>query len=210
MTLIFAAIALMLLSLRAEAADISVVGLFPGKAVLVVDGAPPKTYSVGNTVAEGVRLVASDRSGAIIESNGKRQEIAIGEYVNPHAPDRRESVSLQADAHGHYVARGQINGVAAQMLVDTGATLIAIPAGEAMRLGIDYRNGRIVYLNTANGMTRAHRVTLDTVKVGDIELSQVDAVVQEQGLPFILLGMSFLSRTAMHRDGQQMVLTRRY
>jgi len=210
MPLIVAAITLMLLALGAEAADISVVGLFPGKAVLVVDGAAPKTYSVGNAVADGIRLVASDRSGATIESNGKQQKIAIGEYVNPHASDRRESTILQADTHGHYVAQGQINGVAARMLVDTGATLIAIPASEATRLGIDYRNGRIVYLNTANGVVRAYRVTLDTVKVGDIELSQIDAVVQEQGLPFILLGMSFLNRTAMRRDGQQMVLTRRY
>ncbi|HVL76806.1 MAG TPA: retropepsin-like aspartic protease, partial [Noviherbaspirillum sp.] len=97
-----------------------------------------------------------------------------------------------------------------QMLLDTGATLIALPAADARRLGIDYRNGAIRYLNTANGVVPAYLVRLDRVKVGDIELHGVDAVVQEQGLPIILLGMSFLNRTEMRREGTQMVLTRRF
>ncbi|HEX7649509.1 MAG TPA: retropepsin-like aspartic protease, partial [Noviherbaspirillum sp.] len=66
------------------------------------------------------------------------------------------------------------------------------------------------YVNTANGAAQAYMVKLDTVKVGDIELHQVDAVVQEQGLPFILLGMSFLNRTEMRREGEQMVLSKRF
>lgn len=201
---------LLLLMPAAQAADISVVGLFPNKAVLVVDGAPPKTYSVGSAVADGVRLIGADSAGATIESNGRRQTIAIGEYVSRHPSDSRESATLEADAHGHYMVQGQINGGTVQMLLDTGATMIAIPATEAARLGIDYRKGRIGYLSTANGTVAAYQVKLDTVKVGDIELNQVDAVVQEKGLPFILLGMSFLNRTEMRREGQQMVLTRRY
>jgi aspartyl protease family protein len=194
----------------ASAADISVVGLFPNKAVLVVDGGSPKTYSVGATVSEGVRLVAADKSGATIETNGKRQTIAIGEYVNRNVSNDRASVTLQADERGHYTVQGQINGGTARMLVDTGATMIALPAADATRLGIDYKRGRVGYVNTANGTVPAYVVKLNTVKVGDIELNQVDAVVQEQGLPIILLGMSFLNRTEMRRDGAQMVLTKRF
>ncbi|MGV3654925.1 MAG: retropepsin-like aspartic protease family protein, partial [Noviherbaspirillum sp.] len=63
---------------------------------------------------------------------------------------------------------------------------------------------------TANGQVPVYRVRLDTVRVGEIELTQVDATVQEQGLPFALLGMSFLNRTEMRRDGQHMTLTKRY
>jgi aspartyl protease family protein len=66
------------------------------------------------------------------------------------------------------------------------------------------------YVNTANGTAPVYRVTLNTVKVGDIELHQVDAVVHENGLPFTLLGMSFLNRTEMRREGTQMILTKRY
>ena len=59
-------------------------------------------------------------------------------------------------------------------------------------------------------MVPVYRVRLDTVRIGDLELNQVDALVQEQGLPIALLGMSFLNRTEMRRSGEQMTLQRRY
>jgi aspartyl protease family protein len=108
------------------------------------------------------------------------------------------------------MAQGQINGGTVRMLVDTGATMVALPASEALRLGVSYKSGRSGYVNTANGTVAAYIVKLDTVKVGDIELHQVDAVVQEQGLPIILLGMSFLNRTEMRREGEQMILSKRF
>ena len=96
------------------------------------------------------------------------------------------------------------------MLLDTGATMIALSAADALRLGIDYKKGTRGMVNTANGTAPVYRVTLNTVKVGDIELNQVDALIQEAGLPFALLGMSFLNRTEMQRQGAQMTLTKRY
>jgi aspartyl protease family protein len=199
-----------LLANSAHAADISVVGLFPGKAVLVVDGASPKTYSIGNTVSDGAKLVSVSDSSATIETNGKRQTIAIGGHVNRTGASGQGSITLQADNQGHFVTQGQINGGSVRMLVDTGATLIALPGSDARRLGIDYKKGKIGYSNTANGTTQVYLVKLDTVKIGDIELNQVDAVIHETGLPIILLGNSFLNRTDMRRDGEQMTLTKRY
>lgn len=204
------AASLLLFTAAAQAADIGVVGLFPNKAVLVIDGGAPKTYSVGATVSDGVKLVAADQSSATIEANGKRQTIAIGQYVSRNASSGRASVTLQADGQGHYMVSGQINGGAVRMLLDTGATSVALPASEATRLGINYKAGRASYVNTANGMVPVYVVKLNTIKVGDIELNQVEGVVQEQGLPLILLGMSFLNRTEMRREGDQMVLTKRY
>lgn len=206
----FLAASLLFSAIGAQAADINVVGLFPNKAVLVVDGGNPKTYSVGATITEGVKLVAATDSSATIEANGKRQTISLGEHVNRSAPSGRASVTLSADRGGHYMVQGQINGGSVRMLLDTGATLIALPASDATRLGIDYKKGKPHYVNTANGVTTAYKVTLNTVKVGDIELNQVEASVQEQGLPIILLGMSFLNRTEMRREGEQMVLTKRF
>jgi aspartyl protease family protein len=205
-----AAAALLAFAHVAQAADVSVVGLFPNKAVLVIDGGPPKTYSVGNSVADGVRLVAVSGSDATFEINSKRRIIAIGEHVNRSAPAANPSVTLQADGRGHYLVQGWINGGTVRMLLDTGATMIALPAAEAARLGINYKSGAIAYMNTANGVVPAYRITLNTVRVGDIELNQVEAVVQEHGLATTLLGMSFLSRTAMQRDGEQMIPTKRY
>lgn len=194
----------------AHAVDVSVVGLFPGKAVLVVDNAPPKTYSVGATIAEGVKLSAVGSAAATIEMNGKRQTIAIGEHFNRGTASGPAKVTLQADGAGHFTTTGQINGGAVRMLVDTGATMVSMPASDAIRLGVDYKKGQLGTVNTANGQTHAYRVKLNTVKVGDIELNGVDALVQESGLPIILLGMSFLNRTEMRREGEQMTLTKRY
>ncbi|HTD02393.1 retropepsin-like aspartic protease family protein [Undibacterium sp.] len=194
-----------------QAASIGVVGLYPGKAVLVIEDSAPKTYSVGSSLGDGARLVAVDDNTATIEANGKRQVLTMGQYVHHStASANNSSVTLQADTQGHFVARGQINGGSVSMLVDTGASMIAMPASEATRLGIEYRKGQIGRAGTANGVVTVYKVKLDTVKIGDIEVHQVDAMVQESGLPFILLGMSFLNRMEMQRDGQQMVLTKRF
>jgi aspartyl protease family protein len=203
-------IGLILLGSGASATDVGVVGLFPGKAVLVINGGAPKTYSAGSTVSENIKLIAVDQTAATLEVNGKRQTIAIGAHVNRTAPSGPASVTLKADGRGHYMVQGQINGGTIRMLLDTGATMIALSAADALRLGIDYRKGQLGIVNTANGSAPVYRVKLDTVKVGDIELNQVDALVQETGLPFALLGMSFLNRTEMLRQGELMTLTKRY
>jgi aspartyl protease family protein len=201
---------LSLIPFSAIATDVGVVGLFPGKAVLVIDGGNPKTFSVGASVSSSAKLVAVDPSSATLEINGKRQTIALGEHVNRAEPSGPAKVTLKADGRGHFMAQGQINGGTIRMLLDTGATMIALSAADAVRLGIDYRKGQPGMVNTANGAAPVYRVKLNTVKVGDIELNQVDALVQETGLPFALLGMSFLNRTEMRREGEQMTLTKRY
>lgn len=194
----------------AQAVDINVVGLFQNKAVLVVDGGPPKTYSSGSTVTDGIKLISVTNNGAVLDIHGKRETLAMGQHINRSTGSGRSNATLQPDGQGHYVVQGQINGGAVRMLLDTGATSVAIPATDAIRLGIDYKKGHPMHVTTANGTAPAFRVMLDRVKVGDIEINQVEAVVQEQGLPIILLGMSFLNRTEMRLEGQQMMLTKRY
>ena len=119
-------------------------------------------------------------------------------------------VVLAADTHGHFVSDGAINGNPIRFLVDTGATSVALPASDADRLGIDYRKGRRGISNTAGGPVTVYRVSLDSVRLGGIELRTVDAVVIEQGLDIALLGMSFLNRVEMMRDGATMTLIRRF
>lgn len=194
----------------AAATDIGVVGLFPGKAVLVVDGAPPKAYAVGSSISADAKLTAADSETATVTVNGKRQVLSMGQYVHRAAPGNGNSVVLQAGERGHFVAQAQINGSSISMLVDTGASLIALPAADAVRMGINYKNGRLGHSNTANGMVTVYQVKLDSVKIGDVELHQVDASIHESGLSVPLLGMSFLNRMEMRRDGDQMTLTKRY
>ncbi len=192
------------------ALDVAVVGLFPGKAVLVIDSGAPKTYSVGNNIVDGIKLIDSDQSTATVEVNGKRQVITIGQHVSHGPSSGAANITLRANNQGHFVTQGQINGNTITMLVDTGATLIVLSAADARRMGIDYQKGPVGTANTANGLVQFYRVKLDKVRIGDIEINQVDASVLENNLPTALLGMSFLNRTEMHRNGDVMILTKRF
>jgi len=203
-------------ALPALAADVSVVGLFGGKAVLVINGGKPRIVAVGQSTPEGIRLVSADSKVAVIEHQGRRQTLAPGGGTRigggpSSGGGGGENVTLSADAQGHYVTLGQINGGSVQFLVDTGATVIAIPSTLARQLGINYTAGQRGYTQTANGRAAAYKITLDTVRVGDITLHSVEAVVIEgDGLKVALLGMSFLNRTEMKRDGQSLTLTKRF
>jgi len=81
---------------------------------------------------------------------------------------------------------------------------------DAVRLGIDYRKGARGRSHTANGTVTVYKVKFDRVRLGGIELTSVDGIVIEEGLDVALLGMSFLNRVEMQREGQTMVLIRRF
>jgi len=201
-----------LLPASAFAIDVNVIGLFPNKAVVVVNRGAPRTLSVGQRTPEGVLLVAADSRSAVLEIDGRRLTLEMGQHFESEASTgSRRSVTLPADSQGHFVTDGSINGAHIRFLVDTGATLVAIPAAEARRLGIDYRKGRRGMSHTANGPAVVWRVVLDTVTVGDVTLHNVEGVVHESaGLEIALLGMSFLNRTEMRREGAHLTLTKRY
>lgn len=195
----------------AYSTDIDLVALSNGKAMLVVDGKAPKNYAVGSTISGNIKLISANENNAIVEIDGKKQILQLGRTsVQPSPTSGNKKVVLQANELGHFVATGQINGGSTvRMMVDTGASFIALPAAEAQRLGIDYRNGILSRSSTANGVVPVYRVKLDSVKVGDIEILQVEAAVHEGSLPFVLLGMSFLKRVTMLREGQEMTLTKK-
>ena len=192
------------------AVDVGVVGLFPGKAVLVIDGGAPRTVSVGASVS-GVRLLAADQDSATVEIGGKRQRLAIGQHAHSGGDGGgAQTASLTADGRGHFITTGTVNGATIRFIVDTGATSIALGASDARRANVSTANGRPVMVQTANGVTQAWLVTLGTVRVGDVTLNNVEGMVHQHDLPMALLGMSFLNRMEMKRDGQTMTLRKRY
>lgn len=194
----------------AWATSVSVMGLFKDKAIVSIDGGKPRTISAGQTL-HGVKLVSANSDRASFEVDGARRILGMGQSFAGGTPTgERQSVSLTADAQGHFAAAGSINGYPMTFLVDTGATSIAINAAEAKRIGLDYKAGRAAGVGTAAGVVPAWRVKFNTVKVGGITLNQVDGMVIETGLNVPLLGMSFLNRMEMKRDGQSMTLTQRY
>jgi aspartyl protease family protein len=131
-------------------------------------------------------------------------------YRSTAAVSDRQSVTLSADTRGHFVIDGAVNGSPTRFLVDTGATMVTLPAADAQRLGIDYRKGARGLTKTAAGIVEVYRIRLDRVGLGGIEMTGVDAIVIEQGLDIALLGMSFLNHVEMRRDGQTMTLIQRF
>jgi aspartyl protease family protein len=204
-------VALALFASQALAAEVTLVGLIGAKAIVVIDGGAPRTLAPGQKTAEGVVLLGTEKEAASFEIEGRKRTLHMGQAYSAAARAGRQNVTLGADPSGHFVTMGSINGGSVRFLVDTGATLVALPAAEARRLGIDYLHGQRGQVQTANGMAVAYRVKLDTVRIGDIEVNSVDAVVSEgDTMGLILLGMSFLKRMEMRRDGESMTLTKRY
>ena len=103
-----------------------------------------------------------------------------------------ETVTLQRDPSGHYRAQAYINGVKADVLVDTGATGVAISQQLADTLGI--RSHAAISTTTANGETVSYMTRLASVKLGGIEARDVAATITPGLEGEALLGMSFLSR----------------
>lgn len=188
--------------------QVQVVGLFPGAAVINVDG-QRKLVRVGATGPGGVQVVSVDKQGAVLRVEGVDRAYPLSrEYSAGFAEPQKKRLSIAKGIGGHYWVAGSVNGQTVQFLVDTGATSVALNDAHARRLGIDYRvTGRPLQVSTASGVTRGWRVTLDRVKVGDLEVLGVDAVVLEGGAPSdALLGMSFLGRVGWREEQGMLVL----
>lgn len=192
--------------------QINVVGLFSGKAILSINGGKPRIYSVGQVTTEGVRLIAADSNKVVLEVEGKRKELGMGQGVSiAGGGASAQMATLYANNAGHFFGEGYINGFPIKFLVDTGATSIAINGKEARRLGLRYLDGDSGLVHTAGGNVKAYRVSLNTVKIGGIVMHQVEAVVLEGNSPEIaLFGMSALNRLQMERDGMVLTLTKKY
>lgn len=193
------------------ASDIKLVSLSSEKALFVIDGKPPKAFAIGSALTTDAKLTALDRTSATVEVGGKKQVFLLGQTaLTPSANSKNPSITLNASEMGHFFTQLQINGGSqTRAMIDTGASFIAIPAAEAQRMGLDYKKGRLSYSNTANGIVPIYLIQLDSVKIGDIEVFQVQASVHEGALPVTLLGNSFLKRLSMSRDGERMVLTKK-
>ncbi len=196
-------ITLLLVAAHAAASPrVQVVGLFPGAAVLNVDG-QRKLVRVGQTGPGGVQVLSADSAGAVLRVEGVERHYPLSrELSGGYAEPERKQLSIAKGQGGHYWVAGSINGHPVQFLVDTGATSVAINENQARRLGIDYRvNGKQVVVGTASGTAKAWRVHLNSVKVGAINVMGVEAVVVEGSSPTeALLGMSFLGRVSWRED----------
>lgn len=211
MGLVIRLLCLLLVSLAANATEVQVKMLASGSALLEVDG-KQHMLRAGKSSPEGVLLVSATGKEAVVEVDGERHTLKLMRRISSGfvAPNLAE-VRIASSTGGHYVTPGRINGMPVQFMVDTGATSIAMNHFEAERLGIDYRAGTPIDINTANGITRAYSVILSRVAVGEVELQQVTANVSTSDSPgIILLGNSYLSKVEMAVEEGVLVLKARH
>lgn len=118
-------------------------------------------------------------------------------------------VNLPVGRYGHFEAQAEINGRDIDVMVDTGATLVALTYDDAERAGIYVRASDFTHrAQTANGIARVAPVTISRIRIGDITVRNVPAVVSERGASErTLLGMSFLGRLSrVEMRGSTLVL----
>jgi aspartyl protease family protein len=204
-----------LLALPASALeDIHVVALFKDRVMVEIDGKRHLLRS-GETSPEGVTLVSADSAGAVFKYGGETLQRRLDARARTPVKtggSAGEEVRIYRDTQGMFKTVGSINGLPVNFLVDTGATSVAINSTEARRLGIDFRvEGESTWVATASNVAQAFSVTLERVRVGDIELRNVGAVVIDGPRPSeVLLGMTFLQRLDLHNQGDHLTLRKKF
>jgi aspartyl protease family protein len=185
--------------------NINILALFKNKVIIKIDG-KQHVLSAGKTSPEGVTLISANSRQAILEIDGKQDVYTLGSHIGGKfrkAEGARVS-TIAPDEQGMYWANGSINGFQVNFVVDTGATLISMNKHQAKRIGLKYKlEGKEAISNTASGLSKIYRINLDRVRVGDIEIDNVEGAVHDSDFPeVILLGNTFLNRVNMKREGK--------
>jgi aspartyl protease family protein len=193
-----------------SAPSLALGGRMGAKALVVIDGRTV-VLAVGQS-EQGVKLLRWDQEVAVVERAGAQFRLVAGapaRTVAGAAASGGDEIVIPVGPGGHFVANGAINGRVTRFVVDTGATSIAMSRDEAERLGLDLSQGTPVPISTAGGNVMGRALVLRSVRLGDVEVHNVQAVVTPAPMPFVLLGNSFLGRFQMRRDSDVMRLTRR-
>ena len=198
----------------ANAQTVGLSGMLGGKALVIVDNSPPKAVASGDSF-KGVKIISTQGDFAVVEIAGKRHTLRVGDApanvgATSGGPAEGNRDVLGVGSGGHFITAGQINGRTVQLVVDTGATLVSLSVADAERVGVNYKSGELVKMSTANGVVPGWRTKLASVKVGEVVVYDVDAIVSAGSMPFVLLGNSYLARFQMTRTNDQMVLEKRY
>ncbi|AQA16851.1 hypothetical protein BST95_00045 [Halioglobus japonicus] len=188
---------------------IEIEGLMPPNAAVVnVDG-QRKMVKVGQTF-QGVTLIAVYTRTATLEVDGNETVVGLSRKVGAnYQPPSEQVVTIQINPSLQYRTNATINGRQAEVLVDTGANVMAMNLGEARRLGVKAEDGSPTRVETASGNVRAYLVNLKAVDVGGIKVNNVQAAVLEGDQPStVLLGMTWLRHVKIEEKQGVMTLTK--
>lgn len=192
---------------------VALTGVMGQRALLVIDDAAPAVLAPGDS-RSGVTLISAQGDEAVVQIKGRRETLRVGQMPvsvsDKTAAGGVRKVVLMAGPGGHFVGNGKINGASVRFLVDTGATEVALSAQEADRIGLQYSSGERILMGTANGQVVGFQVHLNSVRIGEVEVYNVAAIVSATPMPFVLLGNSFLTHFQLYRENDQLTLEKRY
>ena len=203
---------LLLVGPAASAPGVALAGTMGDKVVLVIDGRT-RVMSLGETV-DGVRVQrGSGERSVVVEAGGHRQALVVGAApvavgsAEVRAGRPRPVLVLEASSDRTYQTGGEINGHAVQAVVDTGASVVVLSTQAARRMGVDWQAGTATQVQTASGRSAGRRVRLAQVSLGPLQARDVEAVVIDSDMPFVLYGNSFLRGFRLHWEQGQLSLT---
>lgn len=177
----------------AHAQSAALSGVLGSKALLVVNSGAPKSVGVGE-IYQGVKVVSVDAGQAVVEIGGKQQTLRMGEAPVSAAGTGGGAVTkivLYAGTNGHFRTQGQINGRTVNFMVDTGASGVGISVADAQRIGLNYQAGQRVQMNTANGSSIGWYLKLNSVRVGSVDIYNVDVGCHSRSHALRFAGQQF-------------------
>lgn len=151
-------------------------------------------------VEQMIRLLGQRTPAAIRAATPSERPPAPPTAEPPVLPALRPAnqlppVAVQAARDGHFYLTATVNGTDIRFLIDTGATVVVLSAQDAARLGLRPASWEYTHLvETAHGRIRLAQATLNSVRVGALQVDDVTALVGDAGIGISLLGMSFLQR----------------
>ncbi len=191
-----------------QAQSVGLAGILGKKAILVIDGADPKSVAVGERL-RGFQVLSVGDKEAVVEKNGRKITLRVGQNAAMSAGSVSSApLTLQADEQGHYFIDGKINEHSIRFLLDTGASAVILGQSLAKKLNLDLSQAQTGYAQTANGKVQTKNIFLSRLQLGGtIELNNVEAHILMGESPHALLGMSALRRLNMNQSGGTMTLS---
>ncbi len=207
-TVISIALWLVAMGATGDSPSLELQAILGKSAVLLING-ERKMLRAGESFA-GITLVATEPTEVTLDINGRTQTVGMSRRVATSFQQVDEKVvTIPRDSRMQYRTAAIINGRNRMVMVDTGASVVALSSRQAMAMGIDYLDGVPSQAETASGLTDAYGVILQSVSIGGIRVDNVPAMVIEGGFPTtVLLGMSYLQHVKMQEHNGILSLSR--
>ena len=191
-------------------ADMKVLGLFKGAALIEVDG-QQKLLKPGQSW-NGITLIEADAKKAIADINGERQTLTISQHITTNfTKPEGKTVLIRKDKNLQYITTAANNGRSTRVLIDTGANMVAISSTTAKAIGLKYEHGIPSKVITASGPVEAYQIMLDSVDVQGLRVDRIRASVLEGSYPeLVLLGTSYLQHVEMSEKNGILMLVGKF